>query len=129
MAAPTASVGNGTDQTQTLADILVLQGALTRPRADQVKMAEVQSGRSQEDIIRDQKIVDEEALSKAKATFYNVPYVDLVSIPVNPSALAVLPQEVASRFHVFPISLDAATKELSLAMADPLNLSAIEFID
>lgn len=129
MAAPTASVVNGTDQSQSLADILVLQGALTRPRADQVKMAEVQSGRSQEDIIRDQKIVDEEALSKAKAVLYNVPYVDLATMPVNPSALAVLPQEVASRFHVFPVSLDTATKELTLAMADPMNLTAIEFIE
>lgn len=114
---------------KNLADILVAQGALTEERAKQVKLAEVQSGKNQEEILKDQNMVSEEALVKAKASLYNVVYVDLSSLPSSPQALAVLPQEVAEKFNVFPVSIDAANHTLILAMADPLDLTAIEFIE
>ncbi len=114
---------------QNLVDILISQGALSQAVADRIKMAEVQSGKSQEDLIREQKLVPETALTKAKAQFYNIPYVDLDTIAANPDALSFVTQDIAQRFHVFPIALDRNTKELTLAMADPLDLSAIEFIE
>jgi type IV pilus assembly protein PilB len=50
-------------------------------------------------------------------------------VPVSTEALSVVSQEIAERFRVFPISFDTRSKELVLAMADPLNLTAIEFIE
>ena len=114
---------------KNLADILVTQGSLTEERAKQVKLAEIQSGKNQEEILKDQNLVSEEALVKAKAALYNIPYVDLSILPSSPEALSVLPQEVAEKFSVFPISIDAANHTLVLAMSDPLDLSAIEFIE
>ncbi len=113
----------------TLADVLVTLGALDKARAEQVKLAEIQSGSPQEDIIRKGSLVPEEKLVQAKAQLYNIPYVDLSTAPVAPSALASLPSEVAERFKVFPINIERKDKTLSLAMADPLDLSAIEFIE
>ena len=113
----------------TLADVLVALGALDKTRADQVKLAEIQSGKTQEDIIKEGNLVPESKLVQAKAQLYNIPYVDLTTIPVSPASLASLPSEVAGRFKVFPISVDHKEKSLTLAMADPLDLSAIEFIE
>jgi type II secretory ATPase GspE/PulE/Tfp pilus assembly ATPase PilB-like protein len=113
----------------TLADVLVAIGAFDQARADQVKLAEIQSGKSQEDIIKEGNLVPEGKLVQAKAQLYNIPYVDLNTIPVAPASLAALPPEVADRFKVFPISLDRKEKSLVLAMADPMDLSAIEFIE
>ena len=129
MAAQTASVSSGFDSSLSLADILVTQGALTAARADQVKLAEVQTGKNQEDLVRDQKLVPEEALARAKAALYNIAFVDLANTPANPDALAVLPQEIALKFRVFPLSIDRVSKEFVIAMADPMNLTAIEFIE
>lgn len=112
-----------------LVDILVSQGDLSPQRAEQVKFAEIQSGKPVEDILRDQRVVSPEALVKARATFYNMPFVDLRNTPVNPAALSVLPQETARKFRVFPMSIDTDKKEISLAMADPLDLTAIEFVE
>ena len=120
---------NTSDATQTLADILVTLGALDKVRADQVKLAEVQSGSTQEDIIRKSKLVSESKLVQAKAQLYNIPYMDLTTIPVDPDALSTLPSEVAERFKVFPLNLDKKEHLLGLAMTDPLDLSAIEFIE
>ena len=120
--------GNG-ESTKTLADILVAHGAFSEERAKQVKLAEIQTGKSQEEILKSQNLVSETALIKAKAALYNIPYVDLANIPSSPEALSVLPQEVADKFNVYPISIDTVGKTLTLAMADPLNLSTIEFLE
>jgi type IV pilus assembly protein PilB len=129
-AQPTTSKPSPNGETgQTLADILVAQKALDLARAQQVKTAEIQTGKTQEEILKSQNLVTEEALVKAKASLYNIPYIDLSTIPASPEALAVLPQEVASKFKAFPISVDQTTKQMALAMADPLDLTAIEFIE
>ncbi|MEK7526584.1 MAG: GspE/PulE family protein [Patescibacteria group bacterium] len=123
---PTAQ---NSDTANSLVDILVAQGSLQPNIAQQLKMVEIQTGKSQEDIIKDQNLVTESALVKAKASFYNIPFIDLSATPVNPEALAVLPQETADKFKVFPLAIDKNTKELSLAMAEPLDLTAIEFVE
>jgi type IV pilus assembly protein PilB len=126
---PTAQPVIGGNTNLTLADILVNLGALDRTRADQVKLAEIQSGNTQEEIIKNANMVSEAKLVEAKAQLYNIPYVDLSGSPVDPAALATLPQQVAERFKVFPIGIDRREKFLVLAMADPMDLSAIEFIE
>ena len=124
---PTPTPQNG--DIGTLADVLVSIGALDATRAQQVKLAEIQSGSTQEEIIRKSGMVSEDRLVQAKAQLYNIPYVDLTSFPVAPAALSALPPEVAERFKVFPVSVDRKDRSLVLAMADPLDLSAIEFIE
>jgi type IV pilus assembly protein PilB len=123
---PAQQLQNGA---RTLSDILVEQGSLDAERAKQVKLAEIQSGKSQEDILTQQNLVTEEALVKARATYYNIPYVDLTSKPTDPQALNLLPHEVAERFKVYPFGIDKLNKTIDLAMSDPLDLTAIEFIE
>ena len=120
---------NSANGSKSLADILFANGVLEQKRAEQVKLAEIQTGKSQEDIIKDQNLVNDEQLVIAKAQLYNIPFVDISSTPSSPEAMAVLPQEVATRFKVYPVSLDRASKTMVLAMADPLDLTAIEFIE
>lgn len=113
----------------TLADVLFNLGALDKTRAEQIKLAEIQSGTPQEEIIKSAQMVPEEKLIQAKAQLYNIPFVNLDSTPVAPAALAALPSEVAERFKVFPVNVDMREKNMTLAMSDPLDLSAIEFIE
>ncbi|MCH7730480.1 type II/IV secretion system protein [Patescibacteria group bacterium] len=117
------------EQGNNLADILVNQRALSSERGKSVKLAQIQTGKPQEEIIKEQNLVNEAQLVRAVATLHNIPYVDLDTSPVEPEALAILPQEVAERFTTFPLSVNKSTKELVLAMANPLDLAAIEFIE
>ena len=128
-AQPISGLPTSKESAKTLADVLVVQGALDQARAKHVNLAEIQTGKSQEEIIKSQKLVNEQELTKAKATLYNVPFINLGQIPTSPEALATLPQEVATRFKVFPVSIDAKSKELIIAMENPLDLTAIEFIE
>lgn len=114
---------------RSFANTLVEIGALNPEKAKQVKLTSIQTGKSEEDIITSQSMVDETALTKGKAKFYNIPYIDIINTPVSPEALSTLPQAIATKFRIFPFTLDPATKTVSVAMANPLDLSAIEFIE
>jgi type IV pilus assembly protein PilB len=129
MAAPNPTSVHDDSTNRTLADILLSQGVINQAVADQVKLLEIQTGRPQEEILTRQAAISEESLIKAKAIYYNVPYIDLTTVPANPEALGLIPQEIARRYEVFPISIDHVTHELSLAMSDPVNIMAIEFIE
>jgi type IV pilus assembly protein PilB len=114
---------------RTLADVLRDNGVLDEQNAQQVKLTEIQTGKPQEEIIKTKNLVNESDLTKAKAQLYNIPYIDLNTAPVSPEALSTLPQEVAERFKAFPVSIDPNTKTMVVAMSDPLDLTAIEFIE
>lgn len=123
----TTTVNN--QSVMTIVDILVAQGILTQQVADQVKLYEIQTGRNQEDILKEQHLVDETQLVKAKSQLYNIPYIDLTTIPVSPEALSSLPQQIAEKFKIFPFKIEESLNRISLAMSDPLDLTAIEFIE
>lgn len=128
---PAASTTNGSlaSTSGSLVDILLTQKLLSQDQAKNVKTQEIQTGKPQEELLILSGFVTEDNLTRAKATFYNVPFVDLEQMPIAPEALATLPQAVASRFKVIPVSRDAEKGLLSLAMANPLDLGTIAFVE
>lgn len=113
----------------TLADILLSGGVLKQDQAQKIKLEELQTGKGQEELVLAEKLATEEQVAKARASLYNVPFVNLEQTPVSPEALSVLPQSVAQRFKVLPLSINAEKGELLLAMANPLDLAAVGFVE
>lgn len=122
------ATGDGASAGNTLIDILASQGAITSQQAQDLKLKQIQSGKTEEELVEEMGI-PEKQLTQGKATLYNVPFIDLERTPISPEALALIPQSVATRFSVIPVSVDKEKGELVLAMADPLNLAAIEFVE
>ncbi|MDP4027491.1 MAG: ATPase, T2SS/T4P/T4SS family [Gallionella sp.] len=52
--------------------------------------------------------------------------VDLAATIPDPAALALIPKDVARRYQVLPLSLDKAGRALTLAIADPDNIIALD---
>jgi len=114
---------------KNIADILVYLGKLPQDKAEEVKIEFINTGKPIEQIISEKNLVSEADLVQAKAEFYNVPFVSLAETPSSPEALDLVPKAIAETNNLVPLSLDKKKKELSLAMADPLNLETIEFIE
>jgi len=114
---------------ETIADILAAEGILTSAQLEQVKIEQVNTGKDFKAIIADHNFASEEQLAKASARFHNIPFVDLVETGVAPEALTYLPRAVAERYILIPFGYNQEKNELSVAMADPLDLAAIEFIE
>ncbi|HUX89604.1 MAG TPA: ATPase, T2SS/T4P/T4SS family [Gallionellaceae bacterium] len=52
--------------------------------------------------------------------------VDLTTVIIDSAAIALVPKEVARRYQLLPLSVDAAKKHLILAIADPNNILALD---
>ena len=79
-------------------------------------------------LVEQNKITPEDAVL-ARAKFYNVPFVKILETAASPVALSYVEKPVAVRFKVIPYDYKADKKELWLAMANPVDLGAIEFIE
>jgi hypothetical protein len=52
--------------------------------------------------------------------------VDLATVIIDPAALALIPKEVARRHQLLPLSVDRSSCTLTLAVADPDNIIALD---
>ena len=52
--------------------------------------------------------------------------VDLSTVIIDPAAIALIPKDVARRYQLLPLSVDSANKNLTLAIADPDNIIALD---
>jgi type IV pilus assembly protein PilB len=111
----------------SLLGILISQNLLSQTDANQLAIEQISTGKSIETLVLDKKMVNEEDLVKAKAIFYDVPFIKIAETGISPEALSVLPESVARRYQMLPFSRDDENKTLSVAMENPLDVTAIDF--
>jgi type IV pilus assembly protein PilB len=120
---------NGSSNGKTIVDILVAQGKLKPDQAEKIKSEYVNTGKQIENIIEDGNLITANELLVAKAAYFNIPFVLLAESPSEPDALDMVPKSIVEENLVIPISFDKKKNELSIAMADPLNLEVVEFLE
>lgn len=125
---PASDIAFDANNIKTIADILYNEHQLTRQQYDEVKVKSVSSGQSLDDILESLHFVSEEKIAEAKARLLGVPYISLGMTSFNPQALSFLPRVVVERFSLIPFLYDDKTKTLSIAMANPADLDALEFV-
>lgn len=113
----------------TLIDVLLAQGKLAQTHYDQIKLEAMTTGRDTEGLILEKGLVDEESIVQAKSSLLNIPYVQPSQVGSSPEAMTLIPQSVAKRYQIFPFNLDKSNNNLFLAMANPLDLTAIGFVE
>jgi type IV pilus assembly protein PilB len=113
----------------SVAGVLVKKGIFSQAQLDEIRAESITSGREVEEILLEKQIVDEKSLAQAKAEFYNIEFVELKDLGVSPEALNTLPEGVAQRYLMMPFAVNRAKGILSVAMANPLDLRAIDFVE
>ncbi|MBU3956830.1 Flp pilus assembly complex ATPase component TadA [Patescibacteria group bacterium] len=115
--------------TPTLLGVLARQQILTPEQIEKVGVEQASTDREIREIILEHNYASVEQLAKAEAQVYNIPFLDLGETAASPDALGRLPRAVAERYLVLPFTYDTTNNQLSLAMANPKDLQAIEFIE
>lgn len=124
---PVSGNSNGGRQGNSLIDILLTSGVLAQEKAEQARNQVIQTGKSEEGVLS--SFVSEDQIAYAKAQLYGVAYVDIEQTPISPEALNLIPESVAQRLKLIPLSIDKEKNTISIAMANPLDISAIEFVE
>jgi type IV pilus assembly protein PilB len=106
---------------------LVENGFIKSQAAAQLEVLQKETGQDFGQLLLAQKILNEEELAKAKAAFFNIPYVDLNQKQVSPQVLSIIPSESVSFYNLVPFELTGNV--LKVALTDPSNLSALEALE
>lgn len=112
-----------------LADVLVDKGLIDVAKAEEINLQQVKTGESEEEIIKSLRILSDADFAKYKAEFIRVPFVDLDNTGFSPEALSLVPQSVAEKYHLVPYRMMPKEKTLYVAMANPLDLETVEFLE
>lgn len=113
----------------TILEILLARGSITQDQLNKASLESINTGIPPEQILLNHNFVDPQKLTQAKSELYNIPYVNLSEQAVSPEALNALPEIVARRYHAFPVSIDKEKGIIAIALENPLDLSALEFLE
>jgi len=109
-----------------LGEILIESGFITKENLNSGLKIQKTSNRVLGEILVDNGYVKEEGIALAFSKQMGLPYTDLASAEPAVDALRLLPQSIATKYCVVPLSLDR--RFITVAMANPLNLDAINDI-
>lgn len=112
-----------------ISDILGAQKVLSSEQVALVKLESVNKGHRIEEVIKEHNFASEEQIAKAKSIQLNVPFVLLSGKGISPEILTLIPEPVARRYLLIPFLLDPKAHTLCVAMKDPVDISAIEFVE
>ncbi len=74
-----------------------------------------------------QKVLEEEALAKAKADYFNLPYIDLRKNKMPQNAFDFIPKESVQFYNLAPFEVDNGV--LKVGITDPTNLQALQALE
>jgi type IV pilus assembly protein PilB len=109
---------------ERIADALVEDGLLTTNQVDELLEQQRKEGTRLLKLVIEKAYVSEQDMVVSMGRVLNTPPINLARVGLDPDVVELLPREVAQSHKVVPISRLGA--KLFLAMADPLNVLAID---
>ena len=110
---------------RSLPDVLVELGFITAERMQEVQTQAGQSGRSAEEVLREENELSSEQLARATAERFGLDYVDMNIFKPDLTAVSLVSSSAAKRYSAVPIGHDESGA-LLIAMADPSNILALD---
>lgn len=107
-----------------LGELLVETGLLSEASLTRALSEQRSRRRKLGEVIVELEMATEEEIAQALSLQLGVPMVDLMNMPVEPQAIELIPEKVARKHLIIPLSIDQ--KDLHIAMSDPLSFEAFE---
>jgi type IV pilus assembly protein PilB len=114
--------------TNTFFDTVVKNKSIPADQAEALKQETLSSGKSYEELLQSKNLANETEITQAKAEFNKLQYIQLSSTGADPEALNLIDEVIAKRYTVLPFALDRESDVVKVAMLNPMDLSAIEFL-
>src|SRR3989338_7447073 len=109
---------------ERLTEILITNKLLSPQNLTQALQVHKEKGGQLSQILVQLNYVKENDLLSALSQGLGLPVIDLVRFKIDPQVVKMISGELAKRYQLIPIS--KMGKNLTLAMADPLNIFAID---
>jgi len=107
-----------------LGEILLKYGKITEEQLYDALEKQKKSNRKLGEVLVDEGYVTESDIVEVLEFQLGFPHVDLDKYAINPNVISLVPENIARRYDLIPI--DKKDNYLLVAMADPLNIFAID---
>lgn len=113
----------------TFEDFLKEHGLIGEPVFDRLQgeMKKAGSSFNVDEWLVNQKVMDEEAVTQARASFFNLPYIDLRKGSIPSEAANFIPKESITFYNLAPFEFQ--NNVLKVGVTDPTNLQALQALE
>ncbi len=110
-----------------LGEILINQGVIN---SEQLKKAleaqKIDSKKKIGEILVSQGVISQKQLNQALQHIYETEFVELEDVILDPEIVSLIPKRIALRYKLIPLNKE--NNSLTVAMANPLDVNAIDYI-
>ncbi|MEA1940267.1 MAG: type II secretion system ATPase GspE, partial [Candidatus Caldatribacteriota bacterium] len=112
---------------QRIGDILVKQGLITLQQLeDCLRIQKNGNNKKLGKILVENGYLSSDELHEVLEFIYETKYIELSNYIIDPEVIKIITEKIASQYHLIPISKNNG--ELTIAMSNPLDVHAIDFI-
>jgi type IV pilus assembly protein PilB len=115
-------------KTEDLKKLIVENNFATAKKVDEALKKAESEKKSLQNYLVESKIITEKDLVVLYGQANNIPFADLSSIDIQKEHLSQIPEKIAQRYMAVVFGEDE-DGSLKLAMADPLDIQAVQFIE
>ena len=110
-----------------IGEILIDMGLITDAQFEEALALGKKSGKRLGQALVDSGIVTEEAIAQALSSQYDIPFIKLEGLIIDPQTIKIVPERLVRKHLIIPLSLE--NDLLKVAMTDPLNVLAIDDVE
>ena len=110
-----------------LGEILMDSGILTPAQLDKALEMQKSNGKKLGELLIDEGIISEQQLVEALEYQLKIPHIDFTAHSINPDVPRLISESLARRHLLIPVEKEG--NQLTVAMADPLNIYAIDDVN
>ncbi|MDE7130572.1 MAG: Flp pilus assembly complex ATPase component TadA [Lachnospiraceae bacterium] len=112
-----------------LGDVLVNSGVISAEDLEKGLARQKGSGRKLGEVLVDEGIVTEENIARALSDQLHYDMIDLQNVEIEEEVLKLVPANVLKKYKVLPFEYSQDTMMLRVAMADPMDIAALDDIN
>ncbi|MGC8971052.1 MAG: type II secretion system ATPase GspE [bacterium] len=111
-------------QKKKIGDIFIEKGLINEETLKKALDIQGKTGEKLGEILLKMGLITEEDLYSALSEIYNVPYVNLEDISIDPEVVKLVPEHISRRYKLIPIKLNG--DKIVVAMSNPVNIYALD---
>ena len=113
--------------TKRIGEVLLERGVITAKELEQALSFQKEKSGLMGQVLIELGFVTEEEIALALTAQYGFPYLPLDNYEIDGGLTSLIPEETARQYCLIPV--DRIGNALTLAMADPSNLQAVEAVE
>ncbi|MBU0469407.1 MAG: Flp pilus assembly complex ATPase component TadA [Candidatus Omnitrophica bacterium] len=107
-----------------LKEILIRDELITAKELEKALLEQKRAGGELSKILVEMNFVSQDQLTQVLSESLELPLIKIVSFNISPDVIQTIPKDIAIKYQIIPVSL--LGDQLTLAMADPLNIFIID---